>query len=169
MENRNHKIALFLLVIALLSEVSADFVLGSISDKLTVQIQDVQRLIVQEQERADEQKTAEQAPSSVTVTQAPDGRKNVTIEVGVSLNIEVDLSGEIIRIYRLRIVDLNNAKNAYDLGKRYLDIALETEAIFIFGLSVIWELRRLLGKRLYSRSFLKERFLQRNRSMVTSP
>jgi len=164
MKNGNHKIALFLMIIALLSEVSADFVLGSISDKLTIQIQDIQRLIVQEQERADKQETSEQAPSSVTVTQAPDGRKNMTIEASVGLNFEVDLSGEIIRIYRLRIVDLNNAKNAYDLGKRYLDTALETEVIFMFGLSMMWELKRLLGRRpllqfFSERTFLSEKLL----------
>jgi len=146
MVSRNRKIVFCLIVIALLSEVSADFVLGSISDKLAIQIQDIQRLIVQEQERADEQtKALEQTPSSVTVTQAPDGHKNMTVLLSANLHIEANLSGEVIRTYLLRIVDLNAAKNVYDLWKSYFDAALETEALFIFGLSAVLGLKRLLG------------------------
>lgn len=149
MVSRNQKIVFCLVVIAfLLSEVSTDFVPSSISDMLAIQIQDIQRLIVQEQKRADEEaKALGQASSSVTITQAPDGHTFVTIGAGVNLHVGVNLSGEIIRIYWLRIVDLNAAKKVYDLWKSYFDEALETEALFIFGLFAVWGLKRLLDKR----------------------
>ena len=130
-------------VIALLTEVSADFVLGSISNKLTLQIQDIQGLIVQEQKRAEEQKKAvEQAPLPVAVVQTTDGHKHVTVESSDSLHFDVSLSGEIIRSYLLRIADLKTIKDTYDLWKDSIHAALLNEAIFILGLSTVWELKR---------------------------
>ena len=138
MIRRNRKLVLCLNIISLLFGISADFVLGSISDKLAVQIQDSQQLIAQEQKKAEERKVLEQVPARVTVTEAPDGGKNVTIEASANLHFEVGLSGEIIRTYLLRIVDLVAAKNVYDLWKSYIDTVLETEVIFIMILSAVF-------------------------------
>jgi hypothetical protein len=125
-------------MISLLFEISADFVLGSISDKLAIQIQDIQPLIAQEQKKEEERKALEQVPASVTVTEAPDGGKKLTIEGSANLHFEVGMSGEIIRTYLLRIVDLVAAKNVYDLWKSYIDTVLETEVAFILILSAIF-------------------------------
>ena len=134
---RNHKLVLCLIIISLLSEISADFVLDSISDKLAIQIQDIQQLIAQEQKKEEEREALERIPAPVTVTEAPDGGKNVRIEASINLSIEVGLSGEIIRTYLLRIVDLVAAKDLYDLWKSYIDTVLETEVAFILILSAI--------------------------------
>jgi hypothetical protein len=135
---RNKKTVLYFMMISLLFEISADFVLDSISNKLAIQIQDIQQLIVQEQKKAEEQKALEQVPASVTVTEMPDGRKNMTINASINLHFELDLSGEIIRTYLVRIVDLVAAKNVYDLWKSYIDRALEIEVAFILILSAVF-------------------------------
>jgi hypothetical protein len=122
-------------MISLLSQISADFVLGSISEKLAIQIQDFQQLVAQEQKRVEERKALEQVPASITVTEAPDGSKNVTIFASANLQFEVGLSGEIIRTYLLRIVDLIAMKNVYDLWKEHIDLVFETEVVFIMILS----------------------------------
>ena len=134
---RNHKLVLCLIIISLLSEISADFVLDSISNKLAIQIQDIQQLIAQEQKKEEEREALERIPASVTVTEAPDGGKNVRIGTSINLSIEVGLSGEIIRTYLLRIVDLVAAKDLYDLWKSYIDTVLETEVAFILILSAV--------------------------------
>jgi len=135
---RNKKTVLYFIMISLLFEISADFVLGSISNKLAIQIQDIQQLIVQEEKKAEERKALEQVPASVTVTEAPDGSKNMMIEASINLHFELGLSGEIIRTYLVRIVDLVAAKNVYDLWKSYIDRALETEVAFILILSAVF-------------------------------
>jgi len=137
-ENDNKKTVLYFIMISLLFEISADFVLGSISNKLALQIQDIQQLIVQEEKKAEERKVLEQFPASVTVTEAPDGSKNITVIISETLHVEESLSGEIIRTYLVRIVDLVAAKNVYDLWKSYIDKALEIEAAFILILSAVF-------------------------------
>jgi len=97
---------------------------------------------ITERKKAEERKALEQVPASVTVTEAPDGGKNVMIEASVSLHIEVDTSGEIIRTYSLRIVDLVAAKKIYDLWKNYMDTLLETQMIFILILFAVFLQKR---------------------------
>lgn len=126
--------------------------LSSISAKLGRQIQDTQKLIVQEQKSADTQKNASsQSPVSITMTQSSDGHKNVTVIAIESLNIGTSLSGEIVRTYLQRIVDLTVAKDAYDLCKGYLNTTLEAEVLFIGGLCVFWSLKELLSRVAFGR------------------
>ena len=130
-------------MIFLLMEVSADFVLSSISNMLSLKIQDIQGLTVQEQKRAEEQKKAlEQAPLPVAIIQTPDGHKHVTVESSISLHIDFSLSGESIRTYLLQIVDLKAVKDTYDLWKDNIYAALVSEAFFILGLFTVWELKK---------------------------
>jgi hypothetical protein len=142
---KTKKAILCFILVSILLEISADFVLGSLSDKLTVQIQDTKRLIAQEQKKAKEEKALEQAPTSVTVTEASDGSKNITINANVNIGFGDSLSGEIIRAYSVRLVDLVALKNVYDLWKSYIDKALETEVVFILVLSAIFRRQHILN------------------------
>jgi hypothetical protein len=135
---RNKRAILYFILISIFFEISTDFVLGSISNKLSVQIQGTKRLIMQEQKKAEEEKTLKQVPASVTVTEAPDGSKNITINASVNLNFGESLSGEIIRTYSVQLVNLVAAKNIYDLWKSYIDKALEIEVVFILSLSTVF-------------------------------
>jgi hypothetical protein len=78
-------------MITLLSEISTDFVLTSISDKLAIKIQDIQQLILHEQEKEEEQKALEQVSESMTVTEAPNGGKDITIVISGSVESSWDL------------------------------------------------------------------------------
>jgi regulator of RNase E activity RraB len=127
---RKWKFAFCLIVVSLVSEISAEFVLGSISDKLSIQIQDIQQLIVQEQ-RAEEAKKLEQVSPSMTTTETSDGHKSVVVEFIEDSQAEASLSGEIIKTHLQRIVDLIVAKNVYDLWTSYFRTLLETELAFI--------------------------------------
>jgi hypothetical protein len=143
MRFRTCKVELCLLVIFLLVAVAGDFVTQSISDQLTVQIRDTQQLIAQEQEKVEEQnKAQEQTPAAVTVTYLPSGTKLMTVTCGVNINLEVDLSGEIIRNLSLKLVDLQTAKNLWDLWNSYFDAILEAWAMLILGTAMGLGLKR---------------------------
>jgi hypothetical protein len=125
------KLVLCLILVSLLSEISASFVLGLISDKLAVRIQDIQQLVVQEQRKAEELKALEQVPESVTVKEAPEGGRVFKVGASLTLVFDMGLSGEIIRTYLQQIVDLVALKNVYDLWKSYTDKLVEAEVVFM--------------------------------------
>lgn len=135
---RNKKLVFCFIMISLLSEISADFVLGSISDKLAIQIQETQQLVVQAQNKVEEQKALTQAPASMIVEEKPDGSKEVTVYASATIGLGASVSGEIIRTYLLQIVDLVALKNLYDLWKSYVDIILEVKITLILILSAVF-------------------------------
>jgi hypothetical protein len=122
-------------MIFLLFDIAADFVLGSISNRLAMERRDIQQLIVQEQKKVEEQEALKQVPTSATVIRMSDGNENMTISSSFIFYLEVGMSGEIIRTYLQRIVDLTAAKNAYDMWKGYIDMLFETEVVLIIILS----------------------------------
>lgn len=139
---------LCLLLISLIVSISGDFVTKSLSDKLTLQIQETQRLIVEEQEKMDEQKKLQdQTPAPVTVVEMPDGSKQMAVKLGVSLSIAADLSGEILRTYQLKLVDLKTMKGLYDMWNRAFKMLIEAEAALIIGLSLVLGTKQVFRSR----------------------
>jgi hypothetical protein len=148
----------------LLAEFSTGFVLGVLSDKLSIEIKGIQELITQEQKRAEEQKeTLERTPMPVAIVQTPDGHTYMTFEGGVNLDFEVGLSGEIIRTFLIRIVDLVTVKNTYDFWKDFVYLALVNEALFILGFFMVWELKK---RTFWQTGFLRSPYVVRHPYIV---
>lgn len=135
---KNKKTAMYLLIISLFVSIAGDFVVSSISDKLTWQIRDTQRIITEEQERA----RVESPPSSVNIVEFPDGHKEVTVTAFASIGFEAGLAGEIIKFYSARLIDLVTLKNLFDLLEFFFKTTFEIEAMFILGMCMAWALKR---------------------------
>ena len=133
---RKTETVLCLLIISLLVGFSSSFVTKSLSDKLTLQIEETEQLIVEEQEKIEEQKIMQdQTPSPTTVIEMPDGSKQVTVHASLSLAFQVGLSGEILRTLNIKLIDLKTAKGLYDMWNRSFKMLMEAEATLIIGLS----------------------------------
>ncbi len=148
---KNRKTLVCLFIISLLVSVSGSFVTKSLSDALTQPIKDTQRLIMEEQERIEEQKKLqEQTPSHVTIIHMPDGSKQMTVTAGASLNVAAGSSGEIVRTYMQKLVELKTAKGLYDLWNFTFKTLFEAELALILGLSLTLGTKRILcSKRLF--------------------
>ena len=132
-----------LALFSILLDFWGNYAFASTSDLLRIQIREIQQLVEQERKKAEEQSVSNENPASVTVTQTPDGHKTVLIQANITFNIGIDVSGEAIKTYLQRIVELSNLKNVFDLCREYLNIAMETEMSTLLICSLIWKSTRL--------------------------